>query len=119
MRAAHFERMQSAIMASEGEPVTVWRVPPDRARVSALRVGPKVEGRAVFDPAGSTRTGPDGAAIVSESDQFLFRLTDRELIGAAVKGAVVERENGDRFLVDAVDTAAEGLLAVTVVADEG
>ena len=84
MRAALVDRLQAGVFSRHGENVTIGG--------AGLR--------AIWRPSGDETGGAEGSLLTNESDTFAFRRRDRRARGLARRGAIIVRENGERYRVD-------------------
>ena len=90
MRPEDIDRLQAGVFQRHGEPLTI--IPADG--------GPAVEARGCWRPSGDETGGADASLQTNEADTFAFRRRDREARGAARRGAIITRSNGERYRVD-------------------
>ena len=109
MRPEDVDRLQAAVFARHGEPLTI--IPKDG--------GAAVEARGCWRPAGSETGGADAALLTNEADVFAFRRRDRVARGAARVGEIIVRANGERYRIDGAGRLSGELYRVIVTQEPG
>ena len=107
MRSDLVDQLQTAVFEKHGEPLTI--IPADG--------GPAVEARGCWRPAGSETGGAEESGLTNEADVFAFRRRDRVARGAARRGAIITRSNGERYRIDGSGRLS-GELSRVIVTEE-
>ena len=103
MRAEDVARLQAGVFSRHGEDVLI--------------AGTSL--RAVWRPSGYETGGAAESAISNEADTFAFRRRDRRARGLARRGAIIVRENGERYRIDGSGRLSGELYRVVVTEEPG
>ena len=108
MRSALRARVRSGVSRLLWELVTIYT--PGEQTTERLARGRWI-------PAGTEESGGDNVEVVVERDQFAFDRRELSTVQALVRGAVIERENGERYVVQGVGNLRSEQHRVIVLAE--